>query len=127
MTRTDFNDENMFVLSSQMSYLYTFNLTHAQIVSISQPFMTLNELSSNESLTITATSMARTCEVDFNLEFIEEVSDIVHKKDFADQKFMVDPTDGLSLNLKKYYGGSNLKYQASNNKSQDFDVSVSQI
>ena len=40
---------------------------------------------------------------------------------------MIDPTEGLSLNLKEYFGGSNLRYQASDNKTKDFDVDVKQI
>ena len=40
---------------------------------------------------------------------------------------MVDPTLGLSLNLKNYFGGANLEYQAFEDKSKDFDVKVNQI
>ena len=55
------NDGNMFVLSSQLSYLYTFNLTQAQAVSVGQAYLTLNDLSSNDSLKITATSLVQVC------------------------------------------------------------------
>ena len=63
-----------------MSYLYTFNLTHAESVSVSQPFFTLSDLSSNDTLKITATSMAKTCEIDFDVHFLEDSTEIVHKK-----------------------------------------------
>jgi len=43
--------------------------------------------------------------------------------------FKVDPIDGLSLNLKDYYGGSNLKYNLPNKAEQgnDFTSSIKQI
>lgn len=61
LTKEPIDDGNMFILSSQLSYLYTFNLTKAQVVSVSQPYLTLNDLSSNDTLKITAMSLAQVC------------------------------------------------------------------
>ena len=58
---------------------------------------------------------------------MEDSSEIVHKKEFSAESYMVDPTLGLSLNLKNYFGGANLEYQAFEDKSKDFDVKVNQI
>ena len=51
----------------------------------------------------------------------------MHKKEFSGDSFIVDPTEGLHLNLKEYFGGANLKYKATDSKTTDFDVSVNQI
>jgi hypothetical protein len=60
---------------------------------------------------------------------VEDSADIVNKKTIEDDSFIVDPTDGLELNLKDYYGGANLKYKASyanSDRNGDFTVEIKQ-
>lgn len=39
----------------------------------------------------------------------------------------MDPTSGLSLNLKEFYGGANLMYNISEKTNPDFNVGINQI
>lgn len=104
---------NMFVLSNLKPYIFTFNLKEAKEVSVMQPYLSLTGKPESSKLKITATSQTKSCEINFDLNFIDDSNDIVNKKKIEDESFIVDPTEGLDLNLKDYYGGANLKYKAS--------------
>lgn len=50
---------------------------------------------------------------------MEDINDIIDKKNVTSLK--IDPTTGLALDLKNYYGGANLIFNASEKtKNPDF-------
>ena len=116
-----------FVLSNQISYLYTFSLDQAEAVSISQPTLALTNVTANNGFNITATSQAETCQVKVEVQFVKDSSVIIDKKHLEDSSYSVDPTSGLTLNLKNYYGGSNLQYKLEDVANSDFKAEIKQV
>ena len=116
------------LISQEVSYLYSFKLTHAQSISVSTPYLSLSNIAASKPLKISATSTLKNCITNFNIQFVEDANDIVVKESINDLTFKVDPTEGLSLNLKSYYGGINLKYNLPDKlNNNDFISTIKQV
>lgn len=128
MDRVVFPRGTTFFLSQRVSYLYTLNSTNLQCISVSSPYLALSQVTTDQIINVVATSTSQTCKVSLDVRFVNSTTAIVNKQSIEDSSYKVDPTTGLNLNLKEYYGGANLKYNISqNNANSDFSVSVQQI
>ena len=91
--------------------------------------MALSKIKTDQQIKVTATSAAKKCTTTFDIQHADSSTGIVNKQTLEGSNFKVDPTTGLYLNLKDYYGGPNLRYMVANvsNDNTDFDVSVKQV
>ncbi len=113
LDRVAFSQSNAFFLSKHVGFLYTFNLTNAQAISVAEPYLSLSDISEDQNIIITASSTKKRCQVRLDVKYVQDSTGIIDKKSMEDGSFKVDPTSGLTLNLKDYYGGSNLIFGAS--------------
>lgn len=128
LDRVVFPRGTAFFLSQRVSYLYTLNQTNLQAISVSPAYLTLSQVSTNQIINVVATSTAKTCKISLDVRFVDSNTSIVNKQSIEDSSYKVDPTTGLDLNLKDYYGGVNLKYDISEKQANsDFIVSIQQV
>lgn len=113
LDRVPFPRGTTFFLSKRVSFLYTLNQTNIQAISIASPYLALSQVTANQIINVVATSTTKTCKISLDIRFVDSSTTIVNKKSIEDSTYKVDPTTGLTLNLKEYYGGANLKYDIS--------------